>query len=41
MAMLIDNKILQENLEKLKNDFMIFLKQPMEDIRKWQLNRLS
>lgn len=41
MAMLIHNKILQENLEKSKNDFMIFLKQPMEDIRKWQLNRLS
>lgn len=41
MAMPIHNKILQENLEKSKNDLMIFLKQPMEDIRKWQLNRLS
>lgn len=41
MTLPVHDEILQRQLKESENNLMCFLNQPLEDIRKWQLERLS
>lgn len=41
MALPVYNEILQRKLEDDENNLMTFLNHPLEDIKEWQLKRLS